>query len=86
MNKETLEKVAERVFKTHSNNISLAEGDYDYMMDKEDFKEASLEITKWQQERNEEDMQEYAKFCIICYNEGLPCIVAKDWFEQFKKK
>jgi hypothetical protein len=31
-------------------------------------------------------MQEYAEFCIICYENGLPCIVAQDWFNQYKKK
>lgn len=43
---------------------------------------------KWQQERmySDEDMQEYAEFCIICNQNTLPCITAKDWFEQFKKK
>ena len=41
---------------------------------------------KWQQERMYSDMQEYAEFCIRCYENGLPCIIAKDWFEQFKKK
>lgn len=41
---------------------------------------------KWQQERMYSDMQEYAEFCIRCYEKGLPCIIAKDWFEQFKKK
>ena len=34
---------------------------------------------------SEEDVQEYAEFCIRCDREGLPCIVVKDWFEQFKK-
>lgn len=34
----------------------------------------------------EEDMQEYAEFCIRCYEKRLPCIIAKDWFEQFKNK
>jgi hypothetical protein len=43
---------------------------------------------KWQMEKSyrEEDMQEYAEFCIRCYEKRLPCIVAKDWFEQFKKQ
>ena len=41
---------------------------------------------KWQAERMYSDMQEYAEFCIRCYENGLPCIIAKDWFEQFKKK
>jgi hypothetical protein len=47
-----------------------------------------IEGAKWQAERmySEEDMQEYAEFCIRCDREGLPCIVVKDWFEQFKKK
>jgi hypothetical protein len=35
---------------------------------------------------SEEDMQEYAEFCIVCNQKELPCIIAKDWFEQFKKK
>jgi YD repeat-containing protein len=47
-----------------------------------------IEGAKWQQERmySEEDMQEYAEFCIVCNQKELPCIIAKDWFEQFKKK
>jgi hypothetical protein len=49
--KETLEEAVERLFNYHSNNTSLAEGHYDYMMDKEDFKQASYELVKWQQEQ-----------------------------------
>ena len=41
---------------------------------------------KWQSERMYSDMQEYAEFCIRCYEKGMPCIIAEDWFEQFKKK
>jgi hypothetical protein len=43
---------------------------------------------KWQQERSysEEDMQEYAEFCIRCYQKELPCIIAKDWFKLYKNK
>jgi hypothetical protein len=58
---------------------------------KQDFLAGAKAGAKWQQEQDknkysEEDMQEYAEFCIRCYNEGLPCIVAKDWVKQFKKK
>ena len=35
---------------------------------------------------SEEDMQEYSEFCIRLFMDGTPCIIAKDWFEQFKKK
>jgi hypothetical protein len=35
---------------------------------------------------SEEDMQEYAVFCIRCYEKGLPCIIAKDWLKQFKNE
>jgi len=35
---------------------------------------------------SEEDMQDYAEFCIQCFIKNLPCIVAEDWFKQFKKK
>ena len=41
---------------------------------------------KWQQERMYSDMQEYAEFCIECDRANLKPIIAKDWFEQFKKK
>ena len=50
--KETLEEAVGRLFNYHSNNTSLAEGHYDYMMDKEDFKQASYELAKWQQEQD----------------------------------
>ena len=33
---------------------------------------------------SEEDMQEYATFCIRCYEQGLPCIIAQDWFKLYK--
>ncbi len=39
-----------------------------------------------QQENRYNDMQEYAEFCVECDRSGLKLIVAKDWFEQFKKK
>jgi hypothetical protein len=42
--------------------------------------------TNWQQERMYSDMQEYAEFCVECDRAGLKLIVAKDWFEQFKKE
>lgn len=41
---------------------------------------------KFIQEKMYSDMQEYAEFCIKCYEKGMPCIIAKDWFEQFKNK
>jgi hypothetical protein len=50
--KETLDEAVERLFNYHSNNTSLAEGHYDYMMDKEDFKQASYELVKWQHEQD----------------------------------
>ena len=90
--KETLEEAAERLFKAHSNNTSLAEGHYDYMMDKEDFKEASLEIAKWQQQKmySEEDMLKcwnaaYIDALSIDEETYKPLFFA-DFIEQFKKK
>jgi hypothetical protein len=35
---------------------------------------------------SEEDMKQYAIFCIRCYEQGLPCIIAKDWFEKWNNK
>ena len=91
-NKETLEEATDRLFKTHSNNTSLAEGHYDYMMDKEDFKEASLEIAKWQQERSysEEEVKNIVDKTIEKFYKHFYTLtkveMKEQWFEQFKKK
>ena len=77
--------------KTMSNKETLQEAAEIYSQGCEednDFK-AFIAGAKWQAEQDknkysEEEMQEYAKFCIRCYNEGLPLIVANDWFERFK--
>jgi hypothetical protein len=31
-------------------------------------------------------MQEYAIFCVHCNREGLPLLLAKEWFEHFRDK
>ena len=33
-----------------------------------------------------EDMEDYAKFCINCNLNKIPCIVAENWVKLFKKK
>jgi hypothetical protein len=90
---ETLEEVAERLFKTYSNNTSLTEGHYDYMMDKEDFKEASLELSKWQQERSYSEEEVNEMFDTLKRNsiDNVAIINNVDlfissWKQQFKKK
>lgn len=47
---KTHKEVAERLFKEYLNYTTLSECYYEYMMDREYFKKASLEIAKWQQE------------------------------------
>jgi cytochrome c553 len=44
------------------------------------------EGAKWQAQKmySEQDMQEYATFCIRCHEQGLPCIIAQDWFKLYK--
>ncbi len=76
MNKETLEEFAEKVSRAFDND------NYKALMD------LVIDGAKWQAERmySEEDMQEYAEFCIRCNQNRLPCITAKDWFKQFKNK
>ena len=37
------------------------------------------EMEKQQIGYNNEQMMEYAKFCIHCYNQGLPNIMPNDW-------
>jgi hypothetical protein len=39
-----------------------------------------------QAERMYSDMEEYSAFVLKSYKEGLPLLLAKEWFEQFKKK
>jgi hypothetical protein len=45
-----------------------------------------IEGAKWQQEINYSDMEEYSAFVLKSYKEGLPLLLAKEWFEQFKNK
>jgi hypothetical protein len=42
--------------------------------------------SKWQAERMYSNMEEYSAFVLKSYKERLPLLLAKDWFEQFKKK
>ena len=80
MKQETLKEAAERIYPTP--NPYVMGIDIGNMGRREGFKEG----VKWQQERMYIDMQEYAEFCIRCYENKLPCIIAKDWFEQFKNE
>lgn len=78
---ETLEEAAKRLFSKYSNNTSLSEGHYDYLMDIEDFKDASTELVKWQQEKSyseEEVLELLRKAHFVEQN-------IDEWFEQFKK-
>ena len=76
MKKETLEEAAESYVKNFAPSVKSAR------------KIGFIDGAKYQAERmySEEDMQEYAEFCIRCNQNTLPCITAKDWFEQFKNK
>ena len=74
MKQETLEEAAEKYTENFALSVKSAR--------EIGFKDGA----KWMQERMYSDMQEYAEFCIRCYEKGMPCIIAKDWFEQFKKK
>jgi hypothetical protein len=82
-NKETLEKVADKL----SDELHTV-----FEMNNEDAFLWILDIlnkgAKWQAENKytEQDMQEYATFCIRCHEQGLPCIIAEDWFKLYKNK
>ena len=78
---ETLEEAAESLFNDFQKENQIIPKN-----DIRPYKLGFIQGAKWQQERMYSDMQEYAEFCIRCYEKGLPCIIAKDWFEQFKKK
>ena len=73
MKQETLEEAAKNYL-----NSGIIPNDY----------QSFIAGAKYQAERgySEEDMKEYAEFCVQCYLKGLHCIVAKDWDEQLRKK
>lgn len=71
--------------------IEDAWGDYEYEegnLYSTTFKGGFIAGAKWksQQIYSEEDMKEYADFSINLFMNYLPCIVAKDWFELYKKQ
>ena len=48
--------------------------------------EQAKEMEKQQIGYNNEQMMEYAKFCIHCYNQGLPNIMPNDWKNLYKNE
>jgi hypothetical protein len=82
-NKETLEEAAER----------YADKIWDFSNSNEktlhtNCNKAFLKGAKWQQQNSysEEDMQDFAKFCLLCKDEQLPYIFPKDWLKHIKNK
>ena len=71
---ETLEEAAEDFYEENAHDITFLK---------------LVEFgAKWQQERmySEEDMQEYANYCIRDYQKKIPYKAVKEWFEKFKQK
>jgi len=83
----TLEEAAERILANNIDGLKDALKDDDLFFFYKGVIQCYGEaMAKWQKERMYSDMQEYAEFCIQCFIKNLPCIVAEDWFKQFKKK
>jgi hypothetical protein len=83
MKKETLEEAAERY------SEELLEAKTIQPHEKTWIKSMFIYIANWQAEQDknkysEYDMQQYAIFCIRCHEQGLPCIIAQDWFKLYK--
>ena len=72
--KETLQEAAEKYVKHFAPSVKSAR------------EIGFIDGANYQTERMYSDMQEYAEFCIECDRANLKPIIAKDWFEQFKKK
>jgi hypothetical protein len=70
---KTLEKAAKKYRLSTVNKMGIEEV-------------AFLKGAKWQEERMYSDMEEYSAFVLKSYKEGLPLLLAKEWFEQFKNK
>jgi hypothetical protein len=83
--KETIEEAAEKHLQKWRllNNIHLSN-----VLHAERCKNDFIAGAKYQQERSysEEDMQDFAKFCLLCKDEELPYIFPKDWLKHIKKK
>jgi hypothetical protein len=78
---ETLEEAALRLYPKFSHDP------YNPLEDVlKDEREIFIEGAEWQAERMYSDMEEYSAFVLKSYKEGLPLLLAKEWFEQFKKK
>jgi hypothetical protein len=78
---ETLEEAALRLYRKFSSDP------YNPLEDVlKDEREIFIEGAEWQAERMYSDMEEYSAFVLKSYKEGLPLLLAKEWFEQFKKK
>ncbi len=86
--KEEIEQLAESQYGTEIGSIR-GSNPYDLEKDRKNgFIKGYTQCQEDQSDKKytEENMQEYAEFCIRCYEKKLPCIIAKDWFEQFKNK
>lgn len=59
---------------------------YYYSTKWNDILEKAKEMEKQQIGYNNEQMMEYAKFCIHCYNQGLPNIMPNDWKNLYENE
>jgi hypothetical protein len=41
---------------------------------------------KFQAQRMNSDMQEYAEFCIECDRKEMPLLLVQDWYEHYKNR
>jgi len=71
---ETLEEAAER-----EASLFYEKGSLDWNK----YRQVFIEGAKWQAERMYSNMEEYSAFVLKSYKEGLPLLLAKEWFEQF---
>jgi hypothetical protein len=82
MEKETLQEAAERIFNIPDDK----KGDVYFGSNIAHLRKGFNFGAKWQSEKMYSDMEEYSAFVLKSYKEGLPLLLAKEWFEQFKKK
>lgn len=78
----SLEEAGQRYSDDWENITGLSyEDEYPEVINKLDF----INGAKWQKEKMLKDMQEYAKFCIICDRKEMPLILVEDWYCHYKK-
>jgi len=80
--KEEIKKLKIEIYKAIKGSIG---GDWGFFSEGFDFGYTQCQEDNMENKYTAKDMEDYAKFCINCHINKVPCIMADNWFEQIKK-